>query len=199
MLYLEDRIRVGDAVLKFAHSADGVNWETSAESEPLLVHMDRERSFSASLSRQADPPRLQVWYLDAAGDGDRRNLAHVVQTEAGKWSDALRQPAKDIDEDGSIERAQVVPSGDYYLLCYMAAKDYSQHTVAYRFRVSPNARSWLPLGPPDFVPAGAERYGGLAAVYTSEGARLFYHDESPDGSQQIRTAFCPKARYRGAP
>jgi len=121
-----------------------------------------------------------------------------VRMEAGKWSDVVRQPAQDIDADGSIERAQVVPSGDYYLLCYMATKD-SGENVVYRFRVSPNARSWLAQGPPDFVPAGAESYGGLAVVYTAEGARLFYYEEREDGSRQIRTAFCPKSAYRATP
>jgi len=198
MLCLDDNLTSGDAVLRFAHSADGIHWDTSTEREPLLARMDQEMSFSASLFRQSDPPRLQIWYLDAAGDGDRRSLAHAVRMEAGKWSDVVRQPAQDIDADGSIERAQVVPSGDYYLLCYMATKD-SGENVVYRFRVSPNARSWLAQGPPDFVPAGAESYGGLAVVYTAEGARLFYYEEREDGSRQIRTAFCPKSAYRATP
>jgi hypothetical protein len=204
MIFRELDKHEGTGLLKAAHSKDGILWDFPKDAQKgVALFSSRGSAYSPWIYRDPDPPRsLCFWYLTSAKDPDHNDLMNAASSDGVTWKEAILQRGLDIDEGGMIEHARVIPSGQFYILCYMV-RNVKNGDILYRFRVSRNERSWIAQGPPDYSPSGGKTLkemllcGAPSVIFTAEGARLYYEEERPDGTRVIRTAFCPKTSYVG--
>jgi hypothetical protein len=191
--------------VRLARSADGLNWETAGEIKSITFEQTRHALLRPCL--YSDRDALHIWWI-GAGDKDEPALLHSVSRDGENWSKPNHQLTKEIDSR-DMACARVQPSGDYYILTYVAFDEKSGPRVV--TKISQNARTWTATGPPEFsLPAyfassSGEQEASPSIVFTKEGARLYYVDllfaknkERPDPRQDatrgavLRTASSPK-------
>jgi hypothetical protein len=187
-----------------ARSADGLNWEPVGEIKSLPFNPTRHAAPRSCI--YADAGALQLWWIGKSEQGPA--LFHSTSRDAEAWSKPNSQLATEIDAR-AMACARVQPSGDYYILTYVAFDEKSGPRFV--TKISQNARTWTASGPPEFpLPAYFTRsiewqQAAPSVVFTKEGARLFYIDilfpknieqpyprRDPVRGAVLRTAFCPK-------
>lgn len=187
-----------------AHSRDGVNWEAAGAIKTLSVMRTRHAAPRPCIYSDANV--LHIWWIGESEQGPA--LFHSTSRDGETWTKPSFQLTKEIDAR-EMACARVQPSGDYYLLTYLAFDEKSGPRLV--TKVSQNARTWTANGPPEF-PLPAYFRSSMdwqqpvpSVVFTKEGARLFYIDilfpekvERPHPRREaargavLRTAFSPK-------
>jgi predicted GH43/DUF377 family glycosyl hydrolase len=191
--------------VRLARSADGLNWETLAEIKGIPFKQTKHARLRPCI--YSDRDALHIWWI-GAGDQDEPALLHSVSRDGEKWSKPNQQLTSEIDSR-HMACARVQPSGDYYILTYLAFDEKNGPRLV--TKVSQNARTWAASGLPDFsLPAyfnyTVKREQAVPSIiFSKEGARLFYVDllfgrdtQQPNPWQDaargavLRTAFSPK-------
>ena len=187
----EDPFRPGDAPVtaRLARSDDGLIWHDVVAAE-LPISSKTPYPFSPCL--YAEGGSLHLWWLGRDAD-DKPSLFHSSSRDALTWSRPNGQPATEIDSR-EICCPRVYPSGDYYLLTYVAY-DESKKLYFLVTKTSRNARSWTANGPPEFPLPSHVKHLVPWIVFESSGARLFYSAQQPDNTQQLHSAYCEKKAY----
>jgi predicted GH43/DUF377 family glycosyl hydrolase len=188
----------------FARSSDGLNWEPAGEIKSLSFKATKDAATRPCI--YFDSGSLHLWWIGKSEQGPA--LFHSTSRDAVVWSKPNSQLTKEIDAR-QMACARVRPSGDYYILTYVAFDDRTgAHLVT---KISQNARTWTAGGPPEFpLPAYFARsmdwqQSVPSVVFTKEGARLFYieilfpkNTERPHPQRDpvrgavVRTAFSQK-------
>jgi predicted GH43/DUF377 family glycosyl hydrolase len=187
---LGEQERSGPEV-RLAQSTDALRWR-----DLRLRHLPLggEANADSASCIYADKGLLYLWWLAVAND--KPVLCHSVSRDGFAWSKPSTQPTSEIDSR-PISGARVYPSGDFYILSYVAYDDSKQQHFLVT-KVSRDARSWARKGPPEFaLPQPCVPF----VVFTAAGARMYYdeHERTPDGRVSmyatLRSAFCAKASY----
>jgi predicted GH43/DUF377 family glycosyl hydrolase len=158
-----------------ARSSDGLNWEPAGEIKALSFKHTKQAARRPSI--YSDAGALHIWWIGESEQGPA--LFHSTSRDAETWSKPNPQLTKEIDVR-EMACARVRPSGDYYILTYIAFDDRTGARLV--TKVSQNARTWTASGPPEFsLPAyfalGRQWQQPVpSVVFTKEGARLFYID-----------------------
>ena len=191
-------------LIRLACSSDGVNWEDGGEIK--AISFTRTKHAARRPCIYSDASLLHLWWIGESEQGPA--LFHSTSRDGEEWSKASSQLTKEIDTR-EVACARVQPSGDYYLLTYVAFDEKNGPRLV--TKVSQNARTWTANGPPEF-PLPAYFLSSMdwqqpvpSVVFMKEGARLFYIDilfpknvERPHPTRDaargavLRTAFCPK-------
>jgi len=179
-----------DVSLALAHWSPEMSWFPSDEEHVFPAETNSLASSRPSIYADSSGQSLHLWWLGPHEEGQA--LFHSVSRDAKTWSKPNHQLAKDIDPR-RICCARVYESGDYYILVYVAQDGANWKVVT---RISSNARSWLPEGPPDYVLATHAQHLSPWMVFTAEGARLYFTESHENRASILRTAFCPKAAYQ---
>jgi hypothetical protein len=139
----------------------------------------------------ADGNALHLWWLGLAEQ--KPALLHSISRDGEKWTNPNSQAAKDIDAR-EICCARVYPSGDFYILSYVAEspkeKKYSVVT-----KISRDARTWTVNGPPEFPLPNHWMHSPPLLVFEQNGARLYYSAKEADETVTLRSARCSKTDY----
>ena len=190
-----------------AQSDDGLRWEALGELKTLPFK--RTRAADSRPCIYSDGTSLHLWWIGDSEQGPA--LFHSVSRDAQQWSRPNLQLTKDFD-NREVCCARVQPSGDFYILTYVALNDRTAaDSGVVVTKVSQNARTWTANGPPEFpLPPYFSwslqwQQAAPQIVFTKEGARLFYIDllfpkqstrphprRDPVRGAVLRTAFSPK-------
>ena len=177
--------------VRLAQSTDARQWR-DVRLRGLSIASEMKPGSSPCI--YADNDVLSLWWLSMAND--QRVLCHSISRDGFAWSKPNTQPTSEIDSR-PISGARVYPSGDFYILSYVAYDDSKQQHFLVT-KVSRDARSWARKGPPEFaLPQPCVPF----VVFTAAGARVYYdeHERTPDGRVSmyatLRSAFCAKASY----
>jgi len=180
---------------RLAQSADAVRWR-----DLRVPHFSTGSEMNADSAPciYSDNDLLNLWWLGTANN--KSVLCHSISRDGFVWSKPSTQPTGEIDSR-RILSVRVYPSGDFYLLTYVAeTEDEAKRAQKYFLvtKVSRGARTWTRKGPPEFpLPELCVPF----MIFTSAGARLYYdeHERTPEGRistrATLRSAFCPKAVY----
>jgi len=191
---LGEQERSGPEV-RLAQSTDALRWR-----DLRLRHLPLggEANADSAPCIYADKDVLYLWWLTVAND--KPVLCHSVSRDGVEWSKPSAQPTSEIDSRPILD-ARVYPSGDFYLLTYVAETEgEAKRTKSYFLvtKVSRDARTWTRKGPPEFaLPQPCVPF----MVFTPGGARLYYDEQERTSDGRIstratlRSAFCPKANY----
>ncbi|HWX16120.1 MAG TPA: hypothetical protein VNY07_05985 [Chthoniobacterales bacterium] len=174
---------------RVASSEDGLTWDPVRGAKPPRGSADY---FPIRPSLYAEETALHLWWIGLVGEQDRA-LFHSVSRDGETWSMPNQQPAKELDSR-EICCARVYPSGDYYILTYVAFDEKKQqHFVV--TKISRNARSWAAQGPPEFLLESHWMHSPPTLLFQPDGARLFYSAKEPDETVALRSAWCSKTDY----
>jgi len=179
---------------RLAQSTDALHWR-----DLRVRHLPLGSNISADSAPciYADKRVLYLWWIGA--ENDKLMLCHSVSRDGVEWSKPSAQPTSEIDSRPILD-ARVYPSGDFYLLTYVAETEEAKRTRSYFLvtKVSRDARTWTRKGPPEFaLPQPCVPF----MVFTPGGARLYYDEQERTSDGRIstratlRSAFCPKANY----
>ena len=196
-LVSEDPFRVdlaaqngGDAPVtaRLARSEDGLIWHDVAGANPPVASKTA-RAFQPCL--YADGDSLHLWWMGPDAN-DKPALLHSISRDGLTWSKPNGQPAAEIDAR-EICCARVYPSGDFFILTYVASdKDRKISVVT---RISRNARSWSALGPPEFPLPSHSMHAAPWMIFESGGARLFWSEKQKNNACRLSSAYCEKKDY----
>ncbi len=139
----------------------------------------------------ADGDALHLWWLGLAEE--KPALLHSISRDGEKWSVPNSQDAQDIDAR-EICCAHVYPSGDFYILSYVAYKP-DQKTYSVVTKISRDARTWSVKGPPEFALPNHWMHSPPMLLFTQDEARLFYSARDLDETVVLRSARCRKSEY----
>jgi predicted GH43/DUF377 family glycosyl hydrolase len=178
---------------RLARSDDGLIWNNMATAQ---VPIFSKTSYGFQPSLYAEGDRLHLWWV-GPGTDDQPALFHSISTDGLNWSKPNGQPAKEIDAR-EISGVRVYPSGDFYLLTYVASeadKSSGQRKISVVTRISRDARNWTAQGPPEFPLASLPIDGTPWMIFESDGARLFWSEQQPNNAWRLSSAFCEKKNY----
>jgi hypothetical protein len=190
----EESDRIAERV-ELASSNDGSVWQPLGALAGLSFK--RPDFIFLRISLYADGGRLHLWWI-GINQESKPALCHSVSRDGLTWSNPNMQPAAAIDSR-EILGARVYPSGDFFILVYLASDGPSKAEIV--TKISRDAVTWQTKGPPEFVlPTADSMYISMPEmIFTPEGARLFYSEtqlgESGFRGAVLRTAFCPKSGY----
>ena len=174
---------------RLARSEDGLLWSPmNAANLPAGY----KEFFPVRTCLYGEENLLHLWWIGPAGERDRA-LFHSVSRDGETWSAPNQQLAKEID-NREICCARVYPSGNFYLLSYVAY-DESKRQYFLVTKTSRDARDWYSNGPPEFALPSHAEHSAPWIVFESNGARLFYSAQQSDKAQQLRSAYCEKKAY----
>jgi predicted GH43/DUF377 family glycosyl hydrolase len=174
---------------RLARSEDGLIWREMAGVR-LPIFSKIPYPFRPCLYAEGDT--LQLWWIGPTNEGDHA-LFHSVSRDGEKWSAPNQQPAKEIDAR-EICCARVYPSGNYYILSYVAY-DEKRQQYSLVTKISRDARSWSVQGPPEFPLPSHFAHPTPWLLFENGGARLFYSAQQRDNTQHLRSAYCEKKAY----
>jgi hypothetical protein len=174
---------------RLARSEDGLTWDLMRDAKPPG---GSAAYFPIRPWLYGDDTALHLWWIGPAGERDRA-LFHSVSRDGETWSMPNQQPAKEIDSR-EICCARIYPSGDYYILSYVAY-DESKHQHFLVTKTSRNARTWTAGGPPEFLLESHWMHSPPMLLFQPDGARLFYSAKEPDETVTLRSARCSKSDY----
>jgi hypothetical protein len=179
---------------RLARSSDGVNWEPATGAElPALSNHEPD----AMPCLYGDGNTLHLWWVSPAPDDDEAQvLWHSISRDSKIWSRPNAQLTSEFDSR-KVCCARVYPSGDFYLLTYVAEGGSGKFSVV--TKISRDARSWTANGPPEFPLSSHADHSAPWILFEANGARLFYGEEQPDNTTVLRTAFCEKKNYAPRP
>ena len=141
----------------------------------------------------ADGDALHLWWLGLAEE--KPALLHSISRDGEKWTAVNSQAAKDIDAR-AICCARVYPSGDFYILSYVAqtqAGSDEKYSVA--TKISRDARTWTAHGPPEFPLPNHWMHSPPLLLFEQDGVRLYYSAKEADETVTLRSARCSKSDY----
>ena len=122
--------------------------------------------------------------------------SHSISRDGKVWSRPNAQPTSDFDSR-KVCCARVYPSGEFYILTYVAEKEAGKFSVV--TKTSRDARRWTAKGPPEFPLVSHAAHSAPWMLFEADGARLFYGEEQPDNTLVLRSAFCEKKNYEPRP
>jgi hypothetical protein len=181
-------------------SEDGLTWEEVSQLDNIKFVPTRWGPPRPGI--YSDANSLHLWWI-GADEKDEPALLHSVSRDGIEWSRPNRQAASEIDSR-PICCARVYPSGDYYILVYVAHEEGIGGKTRVVTKISQNARTWSAAGPPEFPLGPHWQHTVPSMVFEKNGARLFYCEpRMPDPTRwlgprdpiqgvNLRTAFCPK-------
>jgi len=189
-----DDDKVAPVAARLARSPDSVNWEPVADAAlPVLSNPDSD----AMPCLYGDGNSLHLWWMSPAPDnGKAQILSHSTSRDSKVWSRPNAQPTSDFDSR-KVCCARVYPSGDFYILTYVAEEAPTKFSVV--TKISHDARSWTAKGPPEFPLISHAAHSAPWMLFEANGARLFYGEEQPDNTLVLRSAFCEKKNYEPRP
>jgi len=174
---------------QLARSEDGLIWVERANAR-LPIFSKTSYPFRPCLYGEENT--LHLWWIGPSSKSDEA-LFHSISRDGETWSVPTQQPAKEID-NREICCARVYPSGNYYILSYVAYDESKQQHFLVT-KTSRNARDWYSNGPPGFPLPSHIKHSAPWLVFERSGARLFYSAQQSDNTQQLRSAFCEKKNY----
>ena len=172
-----------------ARSEDGLIWH---EIKDVRIPISSKSRYPFRPCLYGEENLLHLWWIGPGG-GDEEALFHSVSRDGETWSAPNQQPVKEID-NREICCARVYPSGNYYILSYVAY-DESKKQYFLVTKTARDARSWTANGPPEFLLPSHVKHSAPLLMFESDGARLFYSAKQRDNTQQLRSAFCEKKAY----
>jgi hypothetical protein len=181
-------VKETEVTAQLARSEDGLIWHNVPHVQ-LPIFSKTSSAFQPCLYAEDD--RLHLWWLGLGVD-EQAALFHSISSDGLNWSKPNGQPAKEIDSR-EICCVRVYPSGDFYILTYVAAEGSGEFSVV--TRMSHDARNWIAQGPPDFPLPSLPIDGAPWMIFESEGARLFWPEKQTNNASRLSTAFCEKKNY----
>jgi predicted GH43/DUF377 family glycosyl hydrolase len=180
----------GDAPVnaRLARSTDGLIWDDVAEAK-LPISSNLPASLQPCL--YAEENLLHLWWVESTPDG-KAALVHSVSRDGFSWSKPNSQATSEIDPR-EISCSRIYPSGDFYLLTYVA-QDKSKNFFVVT-KISRDARNWAAKGPPEFALKSEPMHRSPIMMFDRGGARLFYSEKQDDNTYNLRSAFCDKKDY----
>lgn len=176
---------------RLARSDDGLIWHDVSHAQ-LPIFSKTPYSFQPCVYAEGD--RLHLWWIGPAEDGQAA-LLHSISRDGLNWSKPNGQAVGEIDSR-EIGCVRVYPSGDFYLLTYVASEDdKGKRNISVVTKISRNARNWAAQGPPEFSLPSLPMHAVPWMIFESDGARLFWSEEQTNNTAHLSSAFCEKKNY----
>jgi hypothetical protein len=176
--------------MRLAQSDDGTIWRDVRDA---TLPLGAKEFLPLRPCLYTDGDALHLWWLGLAEE--KPALLHSISRDGERWATPNSQAAKDIDAR-EICCARVYPSGDFYILSYVAQtqagyeKKYSVVT-----KISRDARTWAVHGPPEFPLPDHWMHSSPLLLFEQDGVRLYYSAKEADETVTLRSARCRKSDY----
>ena len=185
--------------IELAASEKGEVWQAQGKISGLDFKIPEQTYLRVSLYAEGD--RLHLWWIGNDREG-KSVLCHSTSRDAIMWTPPNMQLTSGID-NREIIGARVYPSGDFFLLVYLARPGPNEVRVV--TKMSRDAVTWKANGPPEFILPDPRNVAMPEMTFTSEGARLFYSEIRTGKVQRsgvpaqlgavLGSAFCAKKDY----
>jgi hypothetical protein len=176
--------------MRLSQSDDGTTW--SDVREATLPPAAKE-FLPVRPCLYADGDALHLWWLGVADQ--KPALLHSISRDGEKWTAPNSQAAQGIDAR-EICCARVYPSGDFYILSYVAETQAGyDKTYSVVTKISRDARTWTTHGPPEFPLPNHWMHAPPLILFEQDGARLYYSAKEADETVALRSARCSKSNY----
>jgi hypothetical protein len=174
--------------MRLSQSDDGTTWTDVREA---TLPPAAKEFLPVRPCLYADGNALHLWWLGLAED--KPVLLHSISRDGEKWTAPNSQIAKDIDAR-EICCARVYPSGDFYILSYVAESP-KEKTYSVVTKISRDARTWTAHGPPEFPLPNHWMHASPMLLFEQNGVRLYYSAKEADETVTLRSARCSKSAY----